>query len=128
MALLNGIRISLKISFWALIFAFLILLALQIDHPARLDDFWLFIQIHKYGDPLIAVVGLLFGLPWPTRSQSVVPIAACIAALGIKILLDEMLDQVEWALSKPRQRPRLLGVTPASRADSMRARPTPIKR
>jgi hypothetical protein len=128
MAILKAIRITLNIGFRMLIVAFLILFALQIEHPPHLDDFWLFIQLHKYGDPLITVVGLLFGLPWPTRSMSVQPVAACIVAWGIKILVDDMLDRVQWALSKPRPRPRLIGLTRAARADPEKARPALLKR
>jgi hypothetical protein len=125
---LKGIRRTLDVTFCALIVAFLVLFGLQIDHPARLDDFWLLIQLHKYGDPLIAAVGWLFGLPWPTRSVSVLPVGACIVAAGIKILVDETLDRVQWTLSKPPPRPKLIGPTVAARLDRDRARRTPLNR
>jgi hypothetical protein len=130
MTTLKVIQKTFAVGFWALIVVFLILFGLQFLHDPLLDNFGLLIQLHKYFNPLIALVGSLFGLHWPSSSKSVLPIVACVVVWGIKILVDGILDQVHRVLTKEKPRPRLITderQTAVGSADYRKGRQDPPK-
>lgn len=128
---MKGLQTTVRILFYTLIGIFLILFGLQFSHPPDLDDTWVVGLIRDLGDPLISGLGSLFGLHWPTPGYlSYLPLIACVAAWGIKVLFDEVFRQVNRYM-KPPQKPKLLtteGLAEVGGPESEKARTDLLKK
>ena len=124
------------------ILGFLVLFGLQFPHSDKLDMFWLTIQIHKYGDPVISAAGSPFKWTWPSSSASFLPVAVALATWVIKLAVDAVFLRGNRLLAKllPAPRPAaavagafglpdsdVLGAA-AGAADTERAREELLKR
>ena len=79
----------------------LILFGLQFPHSSRLETTWLIVQLHHFGDPVIAGVGSWFSINWPPSSSlSLLPIGVALGVWGIKIVIDAAFMRTHKLVSK----------------------------
>ncbi len=87
------LRALQRITGWALLAAIgglLILFGLQFSHAPKLDTLRVVVQIHRWGDPLLAEIGSLVGIVWPQPevSWSFLPLVVALAVWGVKVGVD----------------------------------------
>ncbi len=125
------------------IIAPLVLFGLQFPHSPRLDEFRLMVELHRWGDPVIARAGSWLKLPWPPKpvlgsdvpSKSLLPLGVAFGIWLVKIGVDSLLLRGQRLLG------RIPGLGPAGAgsglpggepgtiaADSERARAELLKR
>jgi class 3 adenylate cyclase len=88
---------------------FLALFGLQYSHPPKWDSFWLVIQLHQLGDPVL--IQLDTWLEWPPATRYY-PLALAILALILRTIADSRLEKLQKSLTKTKPKPAPLGVSP----------------
>ena len=86
----------------AAIVGFLVLFGLQVQHSPKVDEFWVIVQLRKYGDRLVAGVGSWLKLTWPpqTDSWSFLPLGVALLTWVIKIAMDAVFNRGHRMLAK----------------------------
>jgi class 3 adenylate cyclase/predicted Ser/Thr protein kinase len=79
------------------ILGFLALFGLQYSHPPKWDSFWLVVQLHQVGDPVLNQLDAW--LEWPPATRYY-PLALVILALALRSLADSRLAALQKALTK----------------------------
>ncbi|MFB3921930.1 MAG: hypothetical protein ACE145_09420 [Terriglobia bacterium] len=97
---LGVIKYAVNLALWAAIGAMLILFALQFPHAAKLDSFWLILNIHAWGDPGLTRMGAVLGWDWPAPNVSMLPIGAGFVLLVVRRAFDAVVTRFTRLIRK----------------------------
>ena len=92
------LRRFVSIVFSLSIVCLLILFGLQLNHRPSIDTLWLVVQLHGWGDPLLALLAKRLGTAWPTVGTSYLPLGVVAGVWIVKIFIDGMLLKMRRVL------------------------------